>query len=984
MRKWKCMDAEIQAHALKTMTGFINCLSFSLLQHPIIKDSIFEMLVALEGILQAENERTLNLAADVTLQLVRSLGKSICQYPMLEVIISLSHLLSLCRLPVGISSAIALNCILTNLGPMRFKSHKEVWNVLKKAGTVGNLIHAFEDFEDQVQSPEYFTEMTSLLKTILWRWPLSRYHVWNNTRMLAKLGDYCANSDTSVVVSVLEVYTVLALCGNGAMKLLERKELLFQIVQSMGKMHDYSVRVKALTVLQHLTRSAKGCTMVTTSYCEPVIRGIIDAMGEWRSSNSKKIPTDQMALVMEACRSASLTCWAGNHHSCFWNHDIHIILLDIILGNCSTICLTHLAPSSQELIARVNDNVTNARPYVWDILGNLVVHYEEDFLPRAGGNLCYLNILISCACSVAADLMQKCCNSSSSYMSELEPVLRAVLLMVFSSSKCIQRQVRHCLSDMVRPFGDAYLKYILASLQLNATGEVSLLSDSLRAVNNLMSLACYSTLPLYQKLIVKSKGIEILSAIIKMCLNSDIHVSRSSIASHLHSSSDGKTCCWSHVGHWEGEDILLFYSLQTLSQLIEFSNLSCNHHKLTSGEIVICTMCEHSGSQDLINSLQYILSNIFGSGPRWYSAHILSFFGFYGFPSKIGKKMERALHEDVLADLELLLSNGQSLTVHGAILAARCPYLLPPKESFQKEKTWGDGSSKEQESRKDEGRSRREVRMSDRVDGGALKKILDYVYTGFIHVDDDLAKPLKILAKCCGLRSLSDMLHRKLPKWGTSSPSCDFIGALEPAGHLLSDVILEARAAEGRIWSCTLCQSSSPHMHAHKIVLCSSSDYLRALFQSGMHDSHSQIIKVPVGWEALVKLGSWFYSGELPSISIDCIWSNMDAEQQLHELQAYVELSSLAEFWCLEDVGEQSLKVVVSCLKSDKRSSVEIISFAASIGQWKIVEAGVNSIAPLYPKLLDAGELEDLDEEVLDMLRSGYVCYSQGSCKWSD
>ena len=62
------------------------------------QDSIFDMLVALEGILQAENERMLNLAADVTLQLVKSLGKSICQYPMLEVIISLSHLLSLCVL----------------------------------------------------------------------------------------------------------------------------------------------------------------------------------------------------------------------------------------------------------------------------------------------------------------------------------------------------------------------------------------------------------------------------------------------------------------------------------------------------------------------------------------------------------------------------------------------------------------------------------------------------------------------------------------------------------------------------------------------------------------------------------------------------------------------------------------------------------------------------------------------------------------------
>lgn len=580
---------------------------------------------------------------------------------------------------------------------------------------------------------------------------------------------------------------------------------------------------------------------------------------------------------------------------------------------------------------------------------------------------------------VAADLMQKGCSSSSSYISELEPVLRAVLLMVFSSSKYIHLQVRHCLSDMVRPFADVHLKYVLASLQLNATGDVSLFSDSLHTVNNLMSLACYSTLPLYQKLIVKSKGINILSAIIKRCLNSDIHVSRSSVASHLCSGSDGKTCCWSHVGDWEGEDILLFYCLQALSQLIEFSNLLCNHHKITLGKIVICKMCGHSESENLINSLQYILSNNFGSGPRWYSAYILSFFGFYGFPSNLGRKMERALHEGIFANMELLLSNGQSLTVHEAILAARCPYLLPPKESFWREKTWGHGSSKEQECGLDEGRSRHEVRMSGRVDSGALEKILEYIYTGFILADDDLLKPLKILSKHCGLKSLSDMLHRKLPKWGTSSPSCDFFGALEPNRHSLLDIILEAKVAEGMSWSCTFCQLSMPHKHAHKIILWSGSDYLRALFQSGMHDSYSQIIKVPVGWEALVKLVSWFYSGELPSIDIDCIWSNMDAEQQLRELQAYVELSSLAEFWCLEDIGEQSLKVVVSCLKSDQRCSVKIIRFALSLGKWKIVEAGVNSIAPLYPKLHDAGEFEDLDEEVVDMLRSAFVHYSQES-----
>lgn len=91
----------------------------------------------------------------------------------------------------------------------------------------------------------------------------------------------------------------------------------------------------------------------------------------------------------------------------------------------------------------------------------------------------------------------------------------------------------------------------------------------------------------------------------------------------------------------------------------------------------------------------------------------------------------------------------------------------------------------------------------------------------------------------------------------------------------------------------------------------------------------------------------------------------------------YVELSSLAEFWCLEEVEEQSFKVVVSCINSQQKSSLELIRFAASLNQWKIVTVGVSSIASIYPKLRDGGELEDLDEELVDMLRAKYVCYCQ-------
>lgn len=141
--------------------------------------------------------------------------------------------------------------------------------------------------------------------------------------------------------------------------------------------------------------------------------------------------------------------------------------------------------------------------------------------------------------------------------------------------------------------------------------------------------------------------------------------------------------------------------------------------------------------------------------------------------------------------------------------------------------------------------------------------------------------------------------------------------------------------------------------------------------------SFSDVIRVPLGWQALDKLVHWFYSGELPRVTPDCRWKNLSSEEQLSHLRPYVELSSLAEFWFLEGVKEESLEVVTSYLNSSTNASVQFIGAAAELGQWEMVEASIRSVAHLYPKLRDSGQLEQLDEDVLNMLRTEYVRYSQ-------
>jgi len=267
---------------------------------------VSDMLVALEGILQSENERILCLSVDLTVKLVCSLGRSIRQYHMLDVIISLSCLLPTCQVSVAVQCAVALNHIITHLRALSCQHSEEVWKAMAKTNVVGSIICAMQDYEDGVQPIEYFTEMASLLKTIIWRWPLFRYQVWSNAKLMVRLQDICAKNDTLITLRVLQLCSVIgitlmvislsihvkihiylpyffcsihvkipiyllflcaifsvtnivtcfffspALCGNGAMKILENKELLSKIVQSIGTSQPDNIRVEALKLCRHL------------------------------------------------------------------------------------------------------------------------------------------------------------------------------------------------------------------------------------------------------------------------------------------------------------------------------------------------------------------------------------------------------------------------------------------------------------------------------------------------------------------------------------------------------------------------------------------------------------------------------------------------------------------------------------------------------------------------------------------------------------
>ncbi|KAL2616949.1 hypothetical protein AAZV13_08G159000 [Glycine max] len=113
------------------------------------------------------------------------------------------------------------------------------------------------------------------------------------------------------------------------------------------------------------------------------------------------------------------------------------------------------------------------------------------------------------------------------------------------------------------------------------------------------------------------------------------------------------------------------------------------------------------------------------------------------------------------------------------------------------------------------------------------------------------------------------------------------------------EVTLEAKSNKLVGWTCNICSDMVPYMHVHKVILLSGCDYLKGLLWSGMQESHSEVIKVDISWEALIKLVQWFYSDDLPNPPSGCMWDNMDDEEKLfnlHHMWSFVDLLS-SGFW---------------------------------------------------------------------------------------
>lgn len=165
------------------------------------------MVGALVGILQYRNGSMLNIAANVVEKLVSILPNSVVQPYVLDLVDPLSKLLSP-QVNIAISCVTALNLILSNLNS---KNEKAIWEILEETETVAHIVSNIQYTSGGMVLSEHFQEMASLLSTILWRWPPSRYPVWTDVELMKTLEAIFAKPDLSVKVAVLKLYSALGM-----------------------------------------------------------------------------------------------------------------------------------------------------------------------------------------------------------------------------------------------------------------------------------------------------------------------------------------------------------------------------------------------------------------------------------------------------------------------------------------------------------------------------------------------------------------------------------------------------------------------------------------------------------------------------------------------------------------------------------------------------------------------------------------------------
>lgn len=324
-----------------------------------------------------------------------------------------------------------------------------------------------------------------------------------------------------------------------------------------------------------------------------------------------------------------------------------------------------------------------------------------------------------------------------------------------------------------------WLPRLVESLALGHTGHTSSVKpESMQTATNLFALACFSYFPEHRELLPQERTLDVLMAILKIygegALEKKAQVSTFSAKGsvvHQRAGIAAKPCCEEITEDWEGSDIVLIASLCAFTKLAQGSDRARSvSRSLRTGRLTE-EICSEGICGDTVRLLWRLAEcTTVAAGVRWWAASGLACFNIYGFPSLLGRYMCQIFDESLFPDIVFLLKDGTRVLAHGVILAVQCPSVLP-KGLLRKEKNYvGDSVGYE-------------VPLSRMISSRSFKALLEYAYSGVVHLDLEEVDEMKVLSKGCGLDSLTNLLHGRVPVWGLPPASCNLASALETGGY---------------------------------------------------------------------------------------------------------------------------------------------------------------------------------------------------------
>ncbi|KAG0572040.1 hypothetical protein KC19_VG064400 [Ceratodon purpureus] len=1005
--RWGNTDAQLQGQAVRAISAFVAAIPSRRFPVTHLQTYIEEAVAALEYLLAVEQDTVYRQAAAAS----AGLGKATNGRYMQRLLSPLACLLAPSKASdAAVSAATAMQSILVAARPqIAFDGTMDddpIWKVLRETDVLKHILWQL----DKNRSVAGIAECAEFLAIILERWPGARYRVGHVEAVRSALLHHCMSSNDAVVVASLRACQALVLCAGVAVLYLQDAVSLWRtLARCLHHSQPLHVHREALRLLSLVGRLSLFSKIFFASFEGPYMQGILDGLlRNINEGNKPRLTVVEQGVVLEAAHTTSVILrWAGEHHTVVLEMGIiKFLSLQLTLGekNLAANATIWKGPSQKvdvEGKSRGAGKVTSSlRSLLWEIVGYLAAHFNSSTTnevllgrPPSGPSLAGITVF---ACSALLRALHRSGHVSHTSSDDPTPVAafgngeqhisaqellqisKTMFLLLSTTCSDVSAPTKACMEATIRYQDQAWLPRLVDSLAIGHTGPSLVKPESVQTATNLFALACFSYFPECRELLPQERTLDVLTAILKIygnrALQKNQRVSNFSAkwsVVHERAGIAAKTCCEEIAEDWEGTDIVLFSSLCAFTKVLQGSERARTVAKsLRRGRLTedSCSEGSYGGTVSLLWALAE--STTVAPGIRWWAASGLACFNIYGFPSPLGRNICQIFDEALFPDVAFLLKDGSRLFAHGVILAVQCPSVLP-KGLRRKEKILvGDSVV-------------HGIQLSKMISSRSFKALLEIAYSGVVHLDLEEVDEMKLLSKGCGLDSLTNLLHGRVPVWGSPPTSCNLASALNFGSYKFPDIILRGRL-QGRTVAeaipCKLkegCNETSTHVHGHRAILSSRCDYYRGLFCSGMRESTANAIDIDISQQSLETLLLYWYSGKLIRLTQTtgwCSWNNLETDKQILYLQNLIELSEFAGQHLMTDLQEDCYHLVLQHIEGcNLHLGPSVLTHAEKCAQWNLVNMCANSLAPAYPHLRDVGAFESLNEDFQEILRAAHI-----------